>query len=85
MDGVPTRDDGCLDRRQLVKLGAIGAGGALLTGCRGAGGAEERLDGRSTRPSAPTEPFAAEPLESVRIGFVGIGGMGSVHVRNLLE
>jgi predicted dehydrogenase len=29
--------------------------------------------------------FAAPPLERVRIGFVGVGGMGSVHVDNLLK
>ena len=30
-------------------------------------------------------PFAAPPMELVRIGYVGIGGMGSAHVRNLLK
>ena len=30
-------------------------------------------------------PFAAPPIELVRIGYVGIGGMGSAHVRNLLK
>ena len=28
--------------------------------------------------------FRAEPIDTVRVGFVGIGGMGSVHVQNLL-
>jgi hypothetical protein len=28
-------------------------------------------------------PFAAPPIELVRIGFVGAGGMGTAHVRNL--
>jgi len=32
-----------------------------------------------------TTPFAAPPLELVRIGYVGIGGMGSAHVNNLLK
>jgi hypothetical protein len=30
-------------------------------------------------------PFAAPPIPEVRIGYVGIGGMGSSHVRNLLR
>jgi predicted dehydrogenase len=36
------------------------------------------------RPSAPLPLFHAEPIPRVRIGFVGIGGQGSVHVENLL-
>jgi hypothetical protein len=31
------------------------------------------------------QPFAAPPIPEVRIGYVGIGGMGSNHVRNLLS
>ena len=34
--------------------------------------------------AAVAAPLAAPPIPLVRIGFVGIGGMGSVHVRNLL-
>ena len=30
-------------------------------------------------------PFAAPPIETVRIAYVGIGGQGSSHVRNLLK
>src|SRR5947208_15240088 len=33
----------------------------------------------------PGTLFAAPPLERVRIGFVGVRGMGSVHVANLLK
>jgi predicted dehydrogenase len=29
--------------------------------------------------------FAAPPMDLVRIGYVGIGGMGSAHVNNLLK
>src|SRR5882762_10142952 len=32
-----------------------------------------------------TTPFAVPPLDRVRIGFVGVGGQGSVHVDNLLK
>ena len=76
-----------LERRELIKLGALGAGAALLGGCAsGAGAAGTDAGGaRPTSSAAPEEPFAAPPLERVRIGFVGIGGMGSVHVQNLLD
>ena len=41
------------------------------------------------RPSAQTARapgfLAAPPIELVRIGYVGIGGMGSAHVENLLK
>jgi predicted dehydrogenase len=40
--------------------------------------------GRSLGP-APEQPFAAPPLDVVRVGFVGVGGMGQVHCRNLLN
>jgi predicted dehydrogenase len=30
-------------------------------------------------------PFSAPPMNEVRIGYVGVGGMGSAHVRNLLK
>ncbi len=35
--------------------------------------------------AAPESPFAAPPIDNVRIGFVGVGGQGSEHVRNLLK
>ncbi len=45
-------------------------------------------------PTSPPDPglplpdsllFRAPPIETVRIGFVGLGGQGSVHVENLLS
>jgi hypothetical protein len=38
--------------------------------------------------AAPTPagvPFRVPPIDPVRIGFVGVGGMGTVHVRNLVR
>src|SRR5690606_35906475 len=35
--------------------------------------------------SGQTPFFAAPPIPEVRIGFVGVGGMGANHVRNLLR
>ncbi len=74
-----------VDRRTLLKLGALGAGAALLPGCAAAEGGQGTDTASPDRGLAPESPFAAAPMESVRIGFVGIGGMGSVHVRNLLD
>ena len=36
-------------------------------------------------PAPPQQPLAAPPLDPVRIGFVGVGGMGTAHVRNLVR
>ena len=33
----------------------------------------------------PGQPYAAPPIETVRIGYVGVGGMGTAHVRNLVR
>ena len=85
MSETPERrpSDG-IDRRAALKLGAIGAGAAFLAGCDTSGG--RRSEGTSPISSpAPETLLAADPIERVRVGFVGVGGMGSVHVRNLLE
>ena len=37
------------------------------------------------RPKKPPVKFVAEPMEKVRIGFVGVGLQGTSHVRNLLR
>lgn len=74
-----------VDRRTLLKMGALGAGAAVLSGCRGRDEGESASADAPVSAAAPEPLFAAPPLETVRIGFVGIGGMGSVHVRNLLD
>jgi len=69
------------NRRDFVKLSAAAGLGAGLGG-QPLWAAGDR--GGDLGP-APEEPFAAPPLERVRIGYVGVGGMGSAHVRNLLK
>jgi hypothetical protein len=68
-------------RRDFIKLGALTGLGALASGSSlfGCAGPGRRL------AIAPSRPFAAPPLERVRIGFVGVGGMGTNHVQQLLE
>jgi predicted dehydrogenase len=69
------------DRREfLVTAAAAGLGLSLDPG---------RLAAAARRPPAPApqEPrlFAAPPIETVRIGFVGVGHQGSSHVQNFLR
>jgi predicted dehydrogenase len=64
-----------LSRRTLLEAGAAALGVAALT----------RPTGLSAQ-SAPqgSVPFAAPPMDVVRIGFVGVGGQGTGHVQNLV-
>ena len=76
-----------LDRRDALKLGAAGLGLAAVgasAGCAKRLGADRLFAAPSVGP-APAEPFRAPPMDVVRIGYVGVGGMGSAHVRNLLR
>ena len=81
----PNESPLAVDRRTLLKMGALGAGAAVLSGCRGRDEGESATADAPGSAAAPEALFAAPPLDTVRIGFVGIGGMGSVHVRNLLD
>ena len=62
-----------LNRRDFLKIG-----GAAL-----AAGAAANTPATAAAQNAPM--FAAAPLDTVRIGFVGIGGQGGGHVRNFLR
>ncbi|HOP61229.1 MAG TPA: Gfo/Idh/MocA family oxidoreductase [Candidatus Saccharicenans sp.] len=71
-------------RRQFLKLGLTGTAGLWLTGRK----LEVRGQARKETPPAATDYgplFTSPPLKVVRVGFVGVGGMGSVHVRNFLN
>jgi predicted dehydrogenase len=59
-----------------LKLGGTAiAAGAIAT----------RETAASAGTQSGTTAFAAAPIETVRIAYVGIGGQGSSHVRNLLR
>src|SRR5690606_2102772 len=73
-----------LDRRDFMRAAAI-AGAGLGLGA-------DRLDARSAERapfalpgSAMDALFRSEPLERVRMGFVGVGHQGTSHVRNFLR
>ncbi|MBT4482048.1 MAG: Gfo/Idh/MocA family oxidoreductase [Candidatus Latescibacteria bacterium] len=65
------------DRRNFLKMGtAAGLGTALnlnFSGCAS-----------NALKTAPT-PFTVPKIDPVRVGYVGVGGMGTAHVRNLLR
>lgn len=88
MHGDARADDSpgfpALTRRDLVKLGAAGFGAALAGATPGCASSPTRELGTENLPAAGG-PLAVDPIDPVRVGFVGIGGMGSVHVRNLLD
>src|SRR5262245_26456620 len=66
-----------MERRDFLKLGTTALAAGALAARDTAAGAE---------PTAARTPgFAAPPIPPVRIGYVGIGGQGSSHVRNLLR
>ncbi len=65
------------DRREFLKTGAIV--GAALAGLNLIPPAEGAGRG------AARSQFRVNPIDPVRVGFVGVGGMGSAHVQNYLN
>jgi len=65
-------------RREFLKIGAAAGLGAAVAGL----GLEA---GPTEAPGQARSAFRAPAIPTVRIGFVGVGGMGSAHVRNLLN
>ncbi len=68
----PSRPRGAWTRRELLAASTVAGVSGLATGRR------------ASAQAAPASLLAVDPIPTVRIGFVGVGGMGSVHVRNLL-
>jgi glycosyl hydrolase family 109/GFO/IDH/MocA oxidoreductase family protein len=62
-------------RREFIETAGAVLGASIVAG--------DRKGDAQRAPDSP--PFAAPPIPEVRIGYVGIGGMGSNHVRNLLR
>lgn len=73
-------------RRDFLKFGALTGVGAALGANLSAGGARAAQTAREAPAAAPSgELFRTPPMEQVRIGFVGVGGMGTNHVHQLLQ
>lgn len=72
-----------IDRRGFFKAGAAASLGATLS-AHGVPVEAQRQAAR-TLATSPLIEFKVPPIERVRIGYVGVGGMGSAHVRNLLK
>jgi hypothetical protein len=64
-----------LDRREFLKLG----GAAVVAGAVAARGGED------ASAQSASGFLAAPPIETVRIGYVGVGLQGGSHVNNLLK
>jgi Oxidoreductase family, NAD-binding Rossmann fold len=69
-------------RRTFIQTAGAVVGAAIANSDLDAGG---RAAGFPLTAPQDQKPFAASPLPEVRIGYVGVGGMGSNHVRNLLR
>ena len=67
-------------RRDFLKVGAAGLGAAVAGLKLGAPSEAAPLGAGGARSQ-----FRSKPLPAVRIGFVGVGGMGSAHVQNFLR
>lgn len=88
------RNDEILRRRRFLKA-AVGVTALGLGGCKSApspgpesgtaAAGEPTTEPARGRSPAPPHPFVTKPLDRVRMGFVGVGGMGSAHVRNYLK
>lgn len=65
-------------RRDFLKTGAAAGVGTALAGLALAAPSEARAGEARSQ-------FKTKPIETVRVGFVGVGGMGSAHVQNYLN
>ncbi len=83
-----------MNRRAMIKGGTLSLAAGLLPGCDPADSPPDSMGSASAAdPSGvprglgppPDQPLAARTLDPVRIGFVGVGGMGTAHVRNLVR
>src|SRR2546425_11721360 len=76
---TPNSDD--LDRRDALKLIAGGLGLAALGGTAACAHTVRAasVEPRHHSGPAPERFVAAPPMDTVRIGFVGVGGVGGAH------
>ena len=75
---------GKVNRREFLKIGVTAGLGTALGKSALAGRSTEFPLGAGSGGVTLIE-FKVPPIDPVRIGFVGVGGMGSAHVRNFLK
>jgi predicted dehydrogenase len=73
------KDDRSQSRRDFLKLGTAAGLGAAVAGL----GLEAKA--AAALPGEARSQFKTPPIPTVRVGFVGVGGMGSAHVQNYLN
>src|SRR3972149_8733307 len=73
-----------VNRRDFLKIGVAASLGAALGKSALAGRSAEFPPGAGSSGDTLLE-FKVPPIDPVRIAFVGVGGMGSAHVRNFLK
>jgi len=66
-------------RRDFLKIGAAAGLGAAVAGLK-LGAGDKYAGARGARSE-----FKVAPIPTVRVGFVGVGGMGSAHLQNYLR
>jgi hypothetical protein len=74
-----SENDKSQSRRDFLKIGAAAGFGVAVAGLNLDGGETSRAKGGAR------SQFKATPIPTVRVGFVGVGGMGSAHVQNYLN
>jgi len=67
-------------RREFLKAGAVTGLGAALGGV-----APRAIAGIGQARGTGRTQFRVAPVDPVRVGFVGVGGMGSAHVQNYMN
>jgi predicted dehydrogenase len=70
---------GNTSRRDFLRIGAAAGLGAAVAGLGLEAGGPAGLGGPAQ------SQFKTAPIPTVRVGFVGVGGMGSAHVQNYLN
>jgi shikimate 5-dehydrogenase len=76
-----TRMSTPIRRREFLQTSTLFAAGIALAGCAG----KASRDNARTLTNSSLVGFCAAPMETVRIGFIGVGGRGSGLIREFMR